>query len=168
MKKIFSALLIITLLLVSCQNSELPQETNDTDISTDELETATYEFSKQNSGFGFTFKGIDGEFKRGEVFFINIELANLKDENYVWFGSYSSFRAYVKLICTSTEEEYIIHPTYVRLTDDMPQWLEMPPGGYRTSSSGFSIGEDAPAGKYSMVCDFRGSEVVFEDIFTLD
>ncbi len=170
MKKFFPILLIFALLLAGCQNGADADTTSgeqhvETIYAPEQFEYKSYYWGKETDDFGFCLDWIQGKIERGNDIRAKVWLINTMDEKYTWVGSSSSFQAYVKLICY--EEEYVIPPHEQPSTDDR-MYHEILPNESRSSGYTFTIPADATAGKYSLECGFRGSEVVFEDIFTLD
>ena len=62
---------------------------------------------------------------------------------------------------------YNIHDKYIAHTDDH-QYNKVAPGESNSSTFNFLIPDDAPAGKYNLVCRFRYSAKTFEGLFELE
>ena len=120
----------------------------------------------ETADFGFSYKHIEGTFANGERVGLSVELINQQNEDYVWTGSQSNYRARVKLVCNNGGTEYSISPEPIPDTDDMSTH-EVKAGQARSFDFYFTIPADAVSGKYSLVCNFEGSTQTFENVFEL-
>ena len=150
MKKILAGALILCALLClfGCRDVE-------TDPPTSE---------PQNGDFEFAYQVLDGDFARGRVLTIGVEMTNRKSESYTWEGSSSHFQAQVKLVCA--DKEYEISPQDSPYTMDMGRH-EIAVGESRTTQVYFAIPDDAASGEYDLVCSFEGTTKTFEKAISL-
>ena len=168
MKRFSLIFLIFALLLAGCQNgadTASVEQHVETIYFPEQFEYKTYYWYKETDDFAFRLDWIEGKIERGNDIRAKVWLINVMEEKHTWTGSSSEFQPWVELICTDTE--YVISQHYPRLNEDRG-YHEILPDEKSSSGHTFTIPADAPAGKYSMVCSFHGSEVIFEDIFTLD
>jgi hypothetical protein len=196
--------LIFMLLLSSCQSSfpaiQPEGTTSDHDISTEEETTFVFpppvEVVNQNpkgkpssnpskisgiepndGGFGMSFKYSEGSFTRGEVMLLDITLINNTGKTYAWTGSSSVFHpTNVKLWCVKEDgQKYRIPHRSLPDTEDIC-YNEVKNGESYTRTYVFDIPEDAPAGDYTLTCEFRADKnnggrkdtIIFEGYFRLE
>ena len=152
MKKILASVLILCALICSfgCQESE--------NAGTPSVE------QNQPQDFEFAYQVLDGDFTRGKILTIGVEMTNRKSESYTWEGSSSHFQAQVKLVCA--DKEYEISPQDSPYTMDMGRH-EIAVGESRTTQVYFAIPDDAASGEYDLVCSFEGTTKTFENAFVL-
>ena len=152
MKKILASILALCALLClfGCQESKHEKTPN--------VEQS------QNQDFEFSYQVVEGDFARGEVFTIGVEMTNRKTESYTWEGSSSHFQAQVKLVCA--DKEYEISPQDSPYTMDMGRH-EVAVGESRTTQVYCVIPDDAASGEYDLVCSFEGTTKTFEKAFSL-
>ena len=169
MKRLFAIALMLSLLLVGCQNGESPN-TFDTlppeetaAYTVDEYGRFVYKLYKEAENYAFTLEWIGGEgkFERGKEITVQLTIKSLMDEYHTVY----SLDPDIELICT--ENNYVIRQDPNRPVDDMYSATIVPykdilGGGYLV------IPSDAVAGTYDLKCAFDGSAVIFENIFTLD
>ena len=134
----------------------------------DVLEVGSYEkeaYSREDA-FGFTYEGTEGTFARNERIRVDVAMTNQMDCDYEWLGSSSSFHANVYLV-SAEDPTYEIHDKYIAHTDDH-RYNKVAPGESNSRTFNFQIPDDAPAGKYNLVCRFRYSARIFEGLFELE
>ena len=193
MKKIFAIALILSLLLVGCQNEDiddttLPIETSEPDTQDGENAnqnmpyrfTRKYNIYKETEDYGFTLLSIggiersEGVLLRGMEAVVDVHITNLTNDSVELKGD-KSVGISVKLVCKTYDEslqrdidEYIINRTHYIVSGDVSSVYEWVPGEtIPTSFYYFTIPRHAIPGSYSLECSYMGSTVVFEDVFTL-
>ena len=193
MKKIFAIALILSLLLVGCQNEDiddttLPIETSEPDTQDGENAnqnmpyrfTRKYNIYKETEDYGFTLLSIggiersEGVLLRGMEAVVDVHITNLTNDSVELKGE-KSVGISVKLVCKTYDEslqrnidEYIINRTHYIVSGDVSSIYEWAPGEtIPTSFYYFTIPGHAIPGSYSLECSYMGSTVVFEDVFTL-
>lgn len=194
MKKIFAIALILSLLLVGCQNGNitdttLPIETSGPDTQGGETDNQNmpYKFKKEyniyreTEDYGFTLLSIrgieksEGVLLRGMEAVVYFDIKNLTNDSVV-IERTESVDISVKLVCRTYDEslqrhidEYVINRTNCIFSEDVTSVYEWAPGEtMSTPIYFFTIPEHAIPGSYSVVCSYNGSTVEFEDIFMLD
>ncbi len=115
--------------------------------------------------FGFELGGTSGDFARKGRFSVTVGLVNQQVMPYKWTGAVTEFRAEIKLVHEGGE--IIITPEPPADTTEIADY-EVMSGDSRKFDYSFIIPEDAPEGKYSLVCSFGGSSVTWEGLFTLN
>ncbi len=171
MRRLFLLFMVMTFILVGCAGT--PKEdpvdsSNDTtNVNMSPDDTTDVNVSPDDADFGFSYKIVSENIKRGERVRIFVELTNQQSVSYAWEGPYSAFRAAVALVCVSGESRFSISPEPVADTDDFGAY-EIATGEKRSANYYFNIPTDAPLGSYSLICSFAGTEYEFKDVFELD
>ena len=146
MKRLFAVVLVLSFLLVGCQNGDITDTTEQNNQLEDpndprySFEYKTYWISKNDDGFGFTLEWIEGKIERGETIRAKVWLINVMNEKHTWTGSSSSFQPYVKLICADTD--YVIRQHKKPSTDDI-RYHEILPWEKHASEFYFTIPQAA-------------------------
>lgn len=165
MQTVISLIIAFMLFLFGIQPLEPKDEADRLSDSTSISDTP--EMQSKDDSFGFNYSVINDNIQRGQRVNICVDLINQHDTSYMWMGSYTSFRASVKLVCVVGGEEFVIYPNPSADSDDYSKH-EVASGEKRSFNYFFNIPTDAVRGSYSLICSFEGTEKKFDDVFTLD
>ena len=193
MKRLFVLLLMLSMMLVGCQNSDYTDSTLSQDVSLDDMGenepvsqnipyryTRKYDLYKATEDYGFTLiegSGVEkneGVIWRGVEVGFRLSITNLTDFYIV--SDDERINITVKLVCETYDDSrhrvidrYTINRLDIRVDGFTYSAFEFAPGETATTPYyEFFIPEHAIPGKYSLECSYGGSTVVFEDVFTLD
>jgi len=190
MKKVFAVALILSLMLVGCQNGDitdttLPTETSAPDTQGGETDNQNlpykfereYNIYKETEDYGFTLLKIagiersEGVLLRGMNVSFEVSVTNLTD--YYIVSHDEHLFAYMQLVCRTYErgtlvDEYFIRDGWYMVSGDVNRKYEIAPGEVGGSTAfKFKIPRHAIPGSYSLICSYGGSKVEFENVFTL-
>ena len=98
---------------------------------------------------------------------LDVELINNTGATHTYNGS-SSYRAWVKLFCITNGEEYVLEHEEVADTSDAYTYYDIEAGASRPWTYYYNIPADAPAGEYTLVCQYQTTRTEFKGYFTLE
>ena len=124
------------------------------------------EIYNHEDSFGFTYNGMEGTAARNQKIRVDVVLTNRMDCDYEWFGSSGGFGADAYLV-SAVNPAYKISHLDMPIPDDSG-YHKVAPGAARSREFEFTIPDDAPAGAYNLVCQFRHSQQTFKGVFELE